>query len=214
MLVASEIMLLSMDTGIASNGNGSYHLTGTGLNGISEGAAFGDDNQMDSNYPLVRFTDGSGNVHYGRTYNWNSTGVMRGTNIVRTEFTLPPNLPAGSYLEVVANGIASDSVAFYPSDFPTVNFVYPTNNAVLSASSAPQILGYADDANATLDVVRVALRRDSDAVWYDFVSGGWGTTTFDFNRNVLNASDVVRSHSTAWIAQMPLLPAGNYTRSE
>src|ERR1039458_6383077 len=198
-------------TGISANADGSFHLTGTGLNGISEGAAFGDDNQMGSNYPLVRFTDGSGNVHYARTFNWSSTGVMTGTNLVSTQFTLPPNLPAGSYLEVVANGIASDSVAFYPSDVPTINFVYPTNNAVLSASSAPQILGYADDANATLDVVRVALRRDSDAVWYDFVSGGWGTTTFDFNRNVLNASDVVRSHSTAWFAQMPLLPAGNYT---
>jgi hypothetical protein len=199
-----------MDTGIASNGNGSYHLTGTGLNGLSEGAAFGDDNQMDSNYPLVRFTDGSGNVHYGRTYNWSSTGVMTGTNLVSTDFTLPPNLPAGSYLEVVANGIASDPVAFYPSDTPTVNFVYPTNNAVLSDSSAPQILGYADDTNATLKVVRVALSRNTDNAWYDFVSGGWDTTPFDFNRNVLNASYVSGNH-TGWLAQMPSLPAGNYT---
>ena len=197
-------------TSIASNGNGSFHLTGTGLNGISEGAGFGDDNQMGSNYPLVRFTDGSGNVYYGRTFNWSSTGVMTGTNIVSAEFTLPAGLPAGSYLEVVANGIASDSVAFYPSDTPTVNFVSPTNGMVLSDSSAPQILGYADDTNATLKVVRVALSRNSDAVWYDFVSGGWGTTTFDFNRNVLNASYVSGNH-TGWLAQMPLLPVGNYT---
>jgi hypothetical protein len=185
-------------------------LTGTGLNGISEGAGFGDDDQMGSNYPLVRFTDGSGNVHHGRTFNWSSTGVMTGTNIVSTDFTLPSNLPAGSYLEVVANGIASDSVAFYPSDTPTVNFVSPTNGMVLSDSSAPQILGYADDTNATLKVVRVALSRNADAVWYDFVSGGWGTTTFDFNRNVLNASYVSGNH-TGWLAQMPLLPVGNYT---
>src|ERR1035437_2769653 len=165
---------------------------------------------MGSNYPLVRFTDGSGNVYYGRTFNWSSTGVMTGTNIVSTEFTLPAGLPAGSYLEVVANGIASDSVAFYPSDTPTVNFVSPTNGMVLSDSSAPQILGYADDTNATIKVVRVALARNSDGAWYDFVSSGWGTTTFDFNRNVLNASYVSGNH-TVWLAQMPLLPAGNYT---
>src|ERR1035438_10099120 len=58
---------------IAANGDGSFTLTGTGLNGISAGAAYGDDAQMDSDYPLVRFTDGSGKVHYGRTFNWSST---------------------------------------------------------------------------------------------------------------------------------------------
>src|ERR1019366_2006292 len=47
---------------ITLNPDGSYHLVGTGLNGISEGAAFGDDAQMNSNYPLVRFTDTNGIV--------------------------------------------------------------------------------------------------------------------------------------------------------
>jgi hypothetical protein len=197
--------------GITTNPDGSFTLSGTGLNGISQGAAYGDDAQMDSNYPLVRFTDGSGNVLYGTTYNWSSTSVMTGTNIVSTQFALPLNLPAGSYLTVVANGIASDAVAFYPSDTPTVNLVFPTDGAVLSDSSAPQILGYADDTNATLYVVRVALARNSDGAWYDFVSSGWGTTTFDFNRNVLNASDVLVSRNTGWLAQLPSLPAGNYT---
>ncbi len=195
---------------ISSNGDGSFTLNGTGLNGISSGAAYGEDAQMDSNYPLVRFTDGSGNVYYGRTTNWSSTAVMTGTNVLSTRFILPPGLPAGSYLTVVANGIASAPVAFWPSDHPTVNFVYPTNNELLSVSSAPQILGYADDTNATLLAVRVALSRNSDGVWYDFVSGAWGTTTFDFNRNVLNASYVSGNH-TGWSAQLPLLPAGNYT---
>ncbi len=195
---------------IASNGNGSYHLTGTGLNGISEGAAFGDDLQMNSNYPLVRFTDGNGIVRYGRTYNWSSTGVATGTTVVSADFTLPSNLPAGSYLEVVANGIPSDAVAFYPFDTPTVNFVSPTNGMVLSAGSVPQVLGYADDTNAMLTTVRVALSRNSDGVWYDFASNGWGSTTFDFNRNVLNASYVSGNHS-GWFAQLPSLPVGNYT---
>jgi hypothetical protein len=103
----------------------SYHLTGTLFNGISEGAAFGDDAQMASNYPLVRFTDGLGNVYYGRTYNWSSTGVMTGSTPVTTEFTVPGNVPAGNYsLAVVANGIASDPVSFTYSGPVWVDFNY------------------------------------------------------------------------------------------
>jgi hypothetical protein len=102
---------------ITANADGSYHLTGTKLNGISQGASYGDDAQMDSNYPLVRLTKG-GNVfhalYYARTYNWSSTGVQTGNTPVTTEFTLPPELQnPGSYaLEVVANGIASDAISF------------------------------------------------------------------------------------------------------
>jgi len=102
---------------IVANADGSYHLTGTKLNGISEGAAYGDDAQMDSNYPLVRLTDSGGNVRYGRTFNWSSTGVSTGNTLVTTEFTIPDvDLYGGGagpgiyYLEVVANGISSDSI--------------------------------------------------------------------------------------------------------
>ncbi len=100
---------------ITSNGDGSYHLTGTGLNGISEGACYGDDLQMNSNYPLVRLTSGGGTVYYCRTYNWSSTSVMTGSQILTTEFRPPAGLPAGLYsLVVVANGIASDPVQYPP----------------------------------------------------------------------------------------------------
>lgn len=101
---------------ITANGDGSYHLTGTKLNGISEGASYGDDAQMDSNYPLVRLTDSAGDVYYARTYNWSSTSVMTGSRSVTTEFTLPAILRergAVTYsLVVVANGISSDPVSF------------------------------------------------------------------------------------------------------
>jgi hypothetical protein len=100
-------------TSITQNLDGSYHLLGTGLNGISQGAGFGDDAQMDSNYPLVRLTDGSSNVFYGRTYNWSSTGVMTGSAPVTTEFKVSLNERAAYSLVVVANGIASDPVTFY-----------------------------------------------------------------------------------------------------
>jgi hypothetical protein len=96
---------------ITTNYYRSYHLTGTLLNGITEGAGFGDDAQMNSNYPLVRMTNSNGQVYYARTYNWSSTGVMTGTNIVSTEFMVPENLLAGYYsLVVVANGNSSAPV--------------------------------------------------------------------------------------------------------
>lgn len=92
---------------LSYDANGSLHLTGTLFNGISQGAMFGDDAQQDSNYPLVRFVDGSGDVYYGRSYNWSSTGVMTGSKVVSTEVVVPPEVldSFGSYsLEVVANG--------------------------------------------------------------------------------------------------------------
>jgi len=101
-------------TRISLNLDASWHLTGTGLNGISAGAAYGDDAQMDSNYPLVRLSDASGNVSYARTFNWSSTGVMTGNKPVTTEFFLNPSLFPGWYsLAAVANGISSDPVSFY-----------------------------------------------------------------------------------------------------
>jgi hypothetical protein len=93
---------------ISPNQDGTLHLTGTLFNGISEGAAYGDDAQMDTNYPLVRFTDAGGTVRYGRTYNWNSTGVMTGSQVVTTECAMPPGASATDTIEVVVNGIASN----------------------------------------------------------------------------------------------------------
>ena len=88
-------------------GTNTYRIWGTGFNGISEGATYGDDWQMNSNYPIVRLSLGA-NVYYARTYNWNSTGVQRGTLPDTTTFTLPSGLPKGTYnLVVVANGFAS-----------------------------------------------------------------------------------------------------------
>jgi autotransporter-associated beta strand protein len=93
---------------VTTNLDGSFHVTGTLFNGISEGAAYGDDEQMRSDYPIARFTNSSGKVFYGRTYDWSSTGVMTGTNVVSTEMTLPPGLLPGTLSMVIsANGIAS-----------------------------------------------------------------------------------------------------------
>jgi hypothetical protein len=93
---------------ITDNGNGAFTLTGTQLNGISEGGSYGDDDEMASNYPIIRLTDANGNVSYARTFNWSSTGVATGTMPESVQFTLPAADAPGPYLvSVIANGIAS-----------------------------------------------------------------------------------------------------------
>jgi hypothetical protein len=97
---------------IVQTGCYTFMVTGTLFNGISEGASYGDDWQMATNYPIVRLTSGA-NVYYVRTSEWNSTGVQRGINADTTYFTIPSTLPNTPYsLAVVANGISSDTVTF------------------------------------------------------------------------------------------------------
>ena len=85
-----------------------YSLSGKQLAGLDQGAAYGDDVQDNTNFPLVRITNSStGVVTYARTANWSSVSVAPGTSST-TKFTLPTSTPAGkSTLVVVANGIAS-----------------------------------------------------------------------------------------------------------
>jgi hypothetical protein len=87
---------------------GTYRLSGTQLAGLDQGAAYGDDVQDATNFPLVRITNSAtGVVTYARTTNWTSVSIAPGTRS-STQFTLPPGTPAGtSTLVVVANGIAS-----------------------------------------------------------------------------------------------------------
>ena len=94
----------------------SYNISGTKFNGISEGASYGDDWQMSTNYPIVKLTNGT-NVYYARTTNWDNTGVQTGATVSNAQFTLPAGLPNGTYsLTVTANGISSDPVSFTPSN--------------------------------------------------------------------------------------------------
>ena len=85
-----------------------YSLSGKQLAGLDQGAAYGDDVQDNTNFPLVRITNSAtGVVTYARTSDWTSVSVNPGTRS-STRFTLPPGTPAGqSTLVVVANGIAS-----------------------------------------------------------------------------------------------------------
>ncbi len=64
-------------------------LSGTQLAGLDQGAAYGDDVQDNTNFPLVRITNTrAGVVTYARTSNWTSVSVAPGAPS-STEFTVP-----------------------------------------------------------------------------------------------------------------------------
>ena len=89
-----------------------YSISGTQFNGLSQAAAFGDELQTATNYPLVQITNSStGHVFYARTHNHSSMGVATGTETVSTNFDVPSSMETGaSTLVVIANGIPSAAV--------------------------------------------------------------------------------------------------------
>ena len=89
----------------------SYSVSGTLFTGFSEGASFGDDAAMASNYPLVRIkNDATGHVFYAHTHDHSRMGVVAvgSTEAVSTQFDVPAGIELGaSTLVVVVNGIPS-----------------------------------------------------------------------------------------------------------
>jgi Kelch motif len=90
----------------------SYQISGTQLNGLSQANAFGDEDETQTNYPLVRIANtGTGHVFYARTHDHSTMGVATGAAIVSTHFDVPSGMETGaSTMVVVANGIPSPPV--------------------------------------------------------------------------------------------------------
>jgi hypothetical protein len=106
---------LILNTQIFLHRGESYKIFGIRFNGMSQGAAYGDDVQAATNYPLVRITNlATGHVFYNRTHDHSSMAVAS-DRIVSTHFDVSASQEPGlSKLEVVANGIPS---------FPVIVFV-------------------------------------------------------------------------------------------
>ncbi len=117
----SNIIVNNCDTFLA---------TGTLFNGITEGAAYGDDWQMATNYPIIRLSTND-TVYSATTYNWTSTGVSRGTAADTVQFVLPAGIPAENYSpQVIANGNASDPVPFIGCFNLGVSNISKTNGGI------------------------------------------------------------------------------------
>jgi Kelch motif len=125
---------------------GSFTLTGTQLNGPDEGAAYGDDEQMAENYPIVQLTNTvTGTVYYGTTSNWSSTGVATGSTPQTATVVLPATIPGGFYsVVVIADGIPSIPLSVVLGKYTKTNPI--TSSAVANATNAVQLSGVAAPA--------------------------------------------------------------------
>jgi len=88
-----------------------FRISGLNLNGLSQGAAYGDDAQAATNFPLVRITNrATGHVFYARTHD-HSTMAVAFTGLASTQYDVPAGMETGlADLVVVANGIASEPI--------------------------------------------------------------------------------------------------------
>lgn len=98
-----------------SQGQTDVELIGLQLNGLTQGAAYGDDFQDATNYPLVRITnDATGDVVFARTHDHSLMGVATRILPVWTFFDVPAGIEKGaSRLEAVTNGIPSNCVGVF-----------------------------------------------------------------------------------------------------
>jgi hypothetical protein len=99
--------VLSLSSPIISRGS-TIMLNGRKFNGYSQAVAYGDDAQAATNYPIVRLTNvATGHVFYCRTHD-HSTMAVAYPGPAYTHVDVPANMETGqTYLEVIANGIAS-----------------------------------------------------------------------------------------------------------
>jgi hypothetical protein len=92
-----------------------YTVMGTQFNGLSQGAAFGDDAQSATNYPLVQITNNAtGHKFFARTHDHSTMAVGTGNAITTTEFDILPTSSGTEFgdstMVVIANGIPSKPV--------------------------------------------------------------------------------------------------------
>ncbi|GBL35546.1 putative cell agglutination protein 1742.01 [Filimonas sp.] len=115
-------------SGITLIAPNTYRITGTRFNGICQGANYGDDWQMSTNYPVIRVVNGA-STFYCRSYNWNSFGVRRGAALDTAYFTTPAGLPNATYnLFVTANGNPSNAATFVPNLVASVDIAVSSGN--------------------------------------------------------------------------------------
>jgi hypothetical protein len=95
-----------------TRGGTNFMVSAKRLHGVSNGAAYGDDAEMVSDYPIVRITNAaSGNVCFARMHDWTkNTALFDVPAATPPAWERPCDTGAGT-LQVIVNGIASVGVA-------------------------------------------------------------------------------------------------------
>jgi hypothetical protein len=179
---------------------GTVTLTGTQINGISEGATYGDDVEMASNYPLVEaLAPFLGNV-YLRTSNWSSTGVAEGSTPESVQFSLGTGLD--TLLHVSGAGISSPTALAIEMS-PSVNNITlrvdpgnPANLQILNNGSFFDSQPFNAFSNI---MVTCDSSTDTLTVDYSFgnpIPGGGLNYSFGPGVDTLNVNDPSSSNQT------------------
>ena len=197
---------------VTANTDGSYTVSGTQLNGLSLGASYGDEGAAQTNFPLVRLTSGT-TVRYARTYAFSSMDFATGSAPVQARFTLPADIPQGTYqLSAVANGIASSPVNFTVGSgnhAPAVSLTSPADNASFSAPAQVTINANASDSDGTISKVEfyqcsTLLGTDTSApysfLWSNVAAGSYALTA--------KAYDNANASTTSSMVNIVVNPAG------
>jgi hypothetical protein len=195
---------------VVPNGGGTFTVTGTQLNGLSEGASYGDDAEMSTNFPIVQLTnDATGQVFYARTFNW-TPAVATGAAPVTAQFTVPAGLPqAIDSLHVVANGIASAPVLFDTLQGLHVFTTTPANGSVVSTRPTSFVVNFNEAiVPATLQAADLTVNgRAANGVTLDATSQ---IATFTFTTSPVTAQGVqtmaIAANSIVGVDNTGILP--------
>ena len=142
------------------------------------------------------FTDANGNYIF--------TGIPRNSG----NYTLVP-AQLGATFTVASQTVnmttaTQTSVNFSQTDSAPPGLVIETPTTSGIYASLPTASGTASDAGGVKEV-RVALARTSDLVWWNWTSGTWGTTTFDWGTNMKLATG-----TASWSINLPAFADGGY----
>ena len=113
-------------------GGGIYTVSGTQLNGLTNGASYGDEANPYTHYPIVYLADGVGNVHFARTSNFSQMSPSAPGGHQTADFTLPAGTQGTYNLFVSASGISS---AAFPVQIGPVAATPPTSLAATASYS-------------------------------------------------------------------------------
>ena len=99
-------------TSVSGPVGGVYTLTGTSLNGLTNGSNRDDEGQAETGFPIV-WINTYGQRRYCTVTSVNSGSIKPGTSVT-VQFKLPPNVPTGSFtLGISASGLqGANTIAF------------------------------------------------------------------------------------------------------
>ncbi|MCW3054467.1 MAG: repeat domain protein [Chthonomonadales bacterium] len=176
---------------------GSYTITGTQLNGLSQTSIYGDDDSNATNYPLVRITNrATGHVIYFRTHDHSTMAVATGAASVSTHFDVPSTAELGlADLVVVANGIASIPITITVSTTTglTLTSLSVAPSSVIGGQTATGTVTLSDNAPTGGAVVTLGSNNSGVATGpvTVTVAAGSASANFTINTNPVSADTIV-----------------------